>query len=66
MFLIFGAFLVLLALIGTFTGEVWAGHGSIVCRNEDSEQFWSVVIVYYVIGLGLIACYLYTGHGHSH
>jgi hypothetical protein len=65
MVLLFGAFLVLLAVVATCTGDVWAGHGSTVCRNEDPKEFWSVVTVYYVAGLGIIAYYVCRAYGIS-
>jgi hypothetical protein len=52
--LIFGAFLILLAVIGTCTGELWARFGIVVYRDENPKEFWRSVATCYLLGIFLI------------
>jgi hypothetical protein len=63
--LIFGAFLFLLGVVGTCTGEAWARYGVVVYRDEKPKQFWWLVASYYLGGLGLIGYFLYKVYGLS-
>ena len=62
--LMFGVFLLFLAVSGTCTGKAWAYFGQVVYRDEEPKKFWSLVASYYLVGLGLIGHFLYKVYGH--
>jgi hypothetical protein len=61
--LLFGVFLLLLAVGGTFTGKARAYFGQVVYRDEEPKKFWSLVASYYLVGFGLIGHFLYKVYG---
>lgn len=61
--LVFGVFLLFLAVRGTCTGEAWAYLGQVVYRDEEPRQFWLLVAVQFLDGLGLIGYFLYKVYG---
>jgi hypothetical protein len=44
-FLIFGGFLLLLAVGGTCTGEAWARFGQVVYRDKEPKDFWTLIAI---------------------
>jgi len=58
-FLIFGGFLLLLAVGGTCTGEAWARFGQVVYRDKEPKDFWTLIAIYYFCGVCFIAYFLY-------
>jgi hypothetical protein len=52
--LVFGLFLLFLAVRGTCTGEAWAYLGQVVYRDEEPKKFWSLVASLYLCGIFLI------------
>jgi hypothetical protein len=52
--LVFGVFLLFLAVRGTCTGEAWAYLGQVVYRDEEPKKFWSLVATHYLVGIFLI------------
>ena len=56
---IFGVFSLLLAVVGTCTGEAWARFGRVVYRDKEPKEFWSLIAIYYLGGVCLIAYFLY-------
>ncbi len=63
--LIFGGFLLLLAVNGTCTGEAWGHFDQRVRRDEEPKQFWWLVTSQYLGGLGLIGYFLFKVYGLS-
>ena len=63
--LIFGVFLLFLAVNGTCTGEAWGRIGQVVYRDEKPKEFWWLVASQYLGGLGLIGYFLYKVYGLS-
>lgn len=61
--LIFGGFLLFLAVVGTCTGEAWARYGRVVYRAEEPEQFWEVIATEYIGAACLIGYFLYKVYG---
>ena len=56
--LIAGGFFLLLAVIGTFTGETFVRFQGVLRRAEDPKGFWWDVALYYFFGAIFIALYL--------
>jgi len=46
--LIFGVFSLILAVVGTCTGEAWARYGRVVYRAKEPKQVWQLVAIYYI------------------
>jgi hypothetical protein len=63
--LIFGLFLLFLAVNGACTGKARALFGRVVCRDEEPKHFWWLVASQYLCGLGLIGDFLYKIYGPS-
>jgi len=61
--LIFGAFSLFLAVVGTCTGEAWARFGRVVCRAKEPKQFWGLIAMQYLGGVFLIGYFLYKIYG---
>lgn len=57
--LLFGLFLLVLAVIGTFTGRVY-GKGRSVDRAEDPSKYWQALIIEYIGAAFLIWYWLYA------
>jgi len=61
-----GMFLLSLGVIYTYTGKVWARYRNCwVHRADEPKRYWSEVVVYYLLGLGLIGLFLYEVHAFS-
>jgi hypothetical protein len=58
-----GIFLLFLAVAGTCTGEAWARFGQRVYRAKDPKQFWWVIAIYSLGGVGFIGYFLYKVYG---
>jgi hypothetical protein len=58
--LVFGVFLLFLAVRGTCTGEAWAYLGQVVYRDEEPKKFWRLVASYYLGGIVLIGADLFN------
>jgi hypothetical protein len=58
--LIFGLMSLLLALVGTCTGEAWARFGRVVYRAKEPKQFWRLIAAYYLGGVCFVGYFLYT------
>jgi len=56
--LIFGVFFLFLAGAGTLTGEALA-RGGVVYRTEEPKEFWWVIAIECLGGVGLIGYFLY-------
>jgi hypothetical protein len=52
-----------LAVIGTCIGEALGRFGQVVYRDEEPRQFWLLVAVQFLDGLGLIGYFLYKVYG---
>jgi hypothetical protein len=63
--LIFGLFSLLLAVVGTCTGEAWARFGHVVSRAKEPKQFWRLIAIYYLGGICFIGYFLYRVYGLS-
>jgi len=63
--LIFGLFLLFLAVGGTCTGEAWAYFGQVVHRDKTPKQFWRLVAMHYLVGVCFIGYFLYKVYGPS-
>jgi hypothetical protein len=57
--LAFGVFSLLMALAGTCTGEAWARFGQRVYRAKEPKEFWWLIAMEYLAGVGLIGYFLY-------
>ncbi len=55
--LLFGLFMLVLAVIGTFTGKAY-GRGSSADRAKDSFNYWLTLVIQYLGGAFLIWCWL--------
>jgi hypothetical protein len=64
-FLIFGVFSLLLSLVGTCTGEVWARFGRVNSRATEPKKFWELIATYYLGGACLIGYFFYRVYGLS-
>jgi hypothetical protein len=51
---IFGMFLLLLAVVYTYTGKAWIRFHGWVNRAEDPKRYWLEVSAYYLGGIGFI------------
>jgi hypothetical protein len=51
LFSIFGAFLILLALVGASTGELWGPYGTVTYRDENPKEFWWSVAGCFFLGI---------------
>jgi hypothetical protein len=51
--LLFGLLMLLLAVIGTFTGKAY-GKGGTTERAKDPVGFWLILALEYLIGVGFI------------
>lgn len=56
--LLFGLLMVLLAVIGTFTGKTY-GRGGISDRAKDPAEYWMTLVVQYLAGAFLIWYWAY-------
>jgi hypothetical protein len=63
--LIFGMFLLFLAVVYTYTGKTWIRAGGWVDRAKEPKRHWLTVAVYYLGGVGCIGYSLFTGAGLS-
>ena len=61
--LIFGSGLLLLAIIGTRTGKVRASAGGVADRTKEPQDFWGLIIMYYLCGICSIGYFLYEVYG---
>ena len=59
----FGIFFLFLAVGGTLTGEAWARFGRVVCRAKEPKEFWWLIAMQYLGGVGLIGYFLYKVYG---
>jgi hypothetical protein len=59
--LLFGLLMLLLAVIGTFTGKAY-GRGGSVARAEDPLDYWGTLILQYVGGACLIRYWYVLPH----
>jgi len=57
--LIFGVVSLLLAVVGTCTGEAWARFGLVVYRAKERKQFWWLIAAYYLGGVCFVGYFLY-------
>jgi hypothetical protein len=62
--LIFGVFILVLAVAGTCTGTLW-GRGGPVYRAEKPTQFLWGIALYYLLGVGFVGYFLYRVYGFS-
>ena len=62
--LVFGVFLLFIAVVGTYTGKAWARFGQQVHRAKQPKEFWWVIAMQYLGGVGFIGYYLYKVYGH--
>lgn len=60
--LVFGVFLLVLAIAGTCTGKLW-GRGGSVSRAEKPTEFWWAVALYYLIGVGFVGYFSFRFYG---
>ena len=58
--LLFGVFSLFVAVAGTCTGQAWARFGRVVYRAKEPKQFWRLVAIYYLGGVGFIGYFLYV------
>lgn len=63
--LMFGAFLLFLAVAGTLTGEACARFGPMIYRSEKPKQFWRLIAMYYLGGAFFVGYFLYKVYGVS-
>jgi hypothetical protein len=56
--LFFGAISLSLAVRATFTGEAWGRFGRVVHRAKEPTQFWGLVALQYLFGIGFIGYFL--------
>jgi hypothetical protein len=63
--LIFGIVSVVLAVAGTCTGKAWARFGLVLYRDKEPWNFWSLIAMYLIIGLGFVGYFLYSVYGLS-
>jgi hypothetical protein len=61
--LIFGVMSLLLAVVGTCTGEAWARFGQVVYRAKEPKQFWRLIAAYYLAGICFVGYFLYKVYG---
>jgi hypothetical protein len=57
--LIFGVFSLVLAVVGTCTGETLARFEGVIYRADDPKEFWWLIAIYYLGAVGLIGYFLY-------
>jgi hypothetical protein len=57
--LTFGTFLLLLAVVYTYTGKAWIRFHGWVNRADEPKRHWSEVAMYYLFGIGFIGLFLY-------
>lgn len=55
--LLFGLLLLILAVIGTFTGKAY-GRGPSVERAQDPSMYWTTLVVEYLAAAFMIWCWL--------
>jgi hypothetical protein len=60
--LMFGLFLLLLAVVATCTGESWGRFGRVIYRDKDSKKFWWDVAISYLGGVCVIAYFLFKAY----
>ena len=61
--LIAGIFVLFLAFIYTCAGKAWIRAGGWVYRAHEPKRYWSEVVTYYLIGVGLIGLFLFAVYG---
>jgi hypothetical protein len=61
--LIFGVGMLVLALNGTLTGEIWARFGRIIEQGKEPKEFKQMLVLYYAAGVLFIAYFLYKIYG---
>jgi hypothetical protein len=64
-FLIFGVFSLVLAVAGTLTGKVWARYGRVIYRAKEPQNFWQLIAVYCLVGIGFVGYFLYKFYDFS-
>ncbi len=57
--LLFGLLMLILAVIGTFTGKAY-GKGGTADRAKDPVEYWEILVVDYLCGAFLIWCWAYA------
>lgn len=61
----FGAFVLFLAVLYTYTGKAWIRFHGWVCRADEPKRYWLEVTTYYLTGIALIMFFLYKTHAFS-
>jgi hypothetical protein len=64
-FITVGIFILLLALVYTYTGKAYIRFQGWVNRAEQPKRYWAEVTTYYFLGFGFIALFLYEVHWFS-
>jgi hypothetical protein len=59
----FGMFLLLLAVVYTYTGKAWIRFHSWVYRADEPKRYWLEVATYYLLGVGFVGYFLYKVYG---
>jgi hypothetical protein len=54
--------MLVLAVVGTFTGKLPGRFGDASSRTKDPKGYWSALAGYYLAGIGFIGYYLYKVH----
>jgi hypothetical protein len=55
--LLFGLFILLLAVIGTFTGKTY-GKGGMAYRSNNPIDYWMMLIIEYLAAAFFIGCWI--------
>lgn len=58
---LFGSLILLLAVIGTFTGKTY-GMGGGTYRAKKRFEYWTMLVIQYISGVVLIWCGLAISH----
>lgn len=64
--LIFGIVSLVLAVNATYTGEAWARFGRVVRLDQRPDQFWGLVALQYLCGVGFIGYAVFKVYVMSH
>lgn len=64
--LIFGIWPLVLAVNATCTGEAWARFGRVVHRTQKPDQFWGLVAIQYLAGIGFVGYVMFKLYVLSH
>ena len=65
-FFTFGMFLLLLAMVYTYTGKAYVRFQGWVYRAKEPKRYWGEVVTYYLLGAAFIGLFLYEVHTSSH